>query len=258
MCAQAGAPSPPAGGQEAPSDGRDLQVLARATGVLKMFSADRSVIDLASATRELGLNRSTTYRYLAAMVKHGLLVHTSGHGYTLGPLSARLGLLSLDRLPLIDRADPVMRELSETVHETSTLSVWGGSGPLVARVHDEQSRFIRISVAVGSTLPMTTAQGQLFLAHLTDEPSLGRATSRLTASERAALLDRGPQIRRSRIAFSDASADGLRCVAAPIYGPDRSLIATLALIGTIHRIPDDPGDARVAALVRAAQTLSNG
>jgi hypothetical protein len=40
--------------------------------------------------------------------------------------------------------------------------------------------------------------------------------------------------------------------------PDRSLIATLALIGTIHRIPDDAGDAWVAALVRAAQSLSNG
>ena len=43
----------------------------------------RSVIDLASATHELGLSRSTTYRYLTAMVKHGLLVHTPGHAYTL-------------------------------------------------------------------------------------------------------------------------------------------------------------------------------
>jgi len=258
MTANGEAPSHPAGDREAPPDSRDLQVLARATGVLNMFSQDRSVIDLASATREVGLNRSTTYRYLTAMVKHGLLVHTPGQGYTLGPLCVRLGLLSLDRLPLIDRADPVMRELSETVHETSTLSVWGGSGPLVARVHDKQSQFIRISIAVGSTLPMSTAQGQIFLAHLTDERSLARATSRLTPSERAALLDRGPEIRRSRIAFSDASADGLRCVAAPIYGPDGALVATLALLGTIHRIPDDPGDPRVAALVRAARSLSDG
>jgi hypothetical protein len=36
------------------------------------------------------------------------------------------------------------------------------------------------------------------------------------------------------------------------------LVATLALIGTIHRIPDDPGDTRVAALLRAARTLSDG
>ena len=63
MCAQAGAPSHPVGGQEAPSEGRDLQVLARATG------GARSVIDLASATHELGLSRSTTYRYLTAMVE---------------------------------------------------------------------------------------------------------------------------------------------------------------------------------------------
>ena len=32
MCAQAGAPSHPVGGQEAPSEGRDLQVPARAPG----------------------------------------------------------------------------------------------------------------------------------------------------------------------------------------------------------------------------------
>jgi DNA-binding IclR family transcriptional regulator len=238
------------------TEGRDLQVLARTTGVLNMFTQDRTHIDLPSATQELGLNRSTTYRYLTAMVKHGFLVHTAGQGYTLGPLVFRLGLLSLDRIPLINRADAVMRALSETVHETSTLSVWGGSGPLVARVHDEQSRFIRISIAVGSTLPINTAQGQLFLAHLTDERSLARATSRLPATERATLLERVPGIRRSRLAFSDATADGLRCVAAPVYGPDGSLAATLALIGTIHRIPDDPADTRVAELVRAAQSLS--
>jgi len=240
----------------APTDSRDLQVLARATGVLNMFSQDRSHIDLAGATRELGFNRSTTYRYLTAMVKHGLLVHTAGRGYALGPLAFRLGLLSLDRIPLIGRAAPVMRTLSVAVHETSTLCVWGGTGPLVARVHDEQSRFIRISVAVGSTLPMNTAQGQLFLAHLPDERSLARATSYLTESDRDALLDRRTGVRRSRVAFSEASTDGLRCVAAPVRGPDGSIAATLALIGTVHRIPDDPADARVDALVRAARNLS--
>lgn len=239
------------------TEGRDLQVLARATGVLGMFGHDRTSIDLPSATGELGLNRSTTYRYLSAMVRHGLLVHTPGQGYTLGPAAVRLGLLALDRLPIVERAEPVMRELSATVHETSTLSVWGGRGPLVARVHDEQSRFVRISVAVGSTLPLATAQGRLFLAHLTDERALARLTSGLTTAERAALLDDGPEIRRRGVAVRDAAADGLRCVAAPIHGPGGSLVATLALIGTTHRIPDDPADARIAALMRAAQSLSD-
>jgi DNA-binding IclR family transcriptional regulator len=240
------------------TDGRDLQVLARATSVLNMFSTDRPRIDLAGATSELGLNRSTVYRYLSAMVKHGLLVHTQGQGYSLGPLASRVGLLALDRAPLISRADPVMQILSEQIHETSTLSVWGGSGPLVARVHDEQSRFIRISIAVGSTLPINTAQGQIFLAHLTNERSVARATLGLSELERARLLDRREDVRRTRIAFSDASADGLRCVAAPIYGPDGSLAATLALIGTLSRIPDHSGDVRVEALVKAARSLSTG
>jgi hypothetical protein len=157
---------------------------------------------------------------------------------------------SLDGLSLIDRADPVMRELS----------VWGASGPLIARVHDEQSRFIRISAAVGSTLPMTTAQGQLFLAHLTDERSRGRATSRLMASERAALLARGPAIRRSRIAFSDASADGLRCVAAPIYvltarssPPSRSSERSTASPTT----PATPGSRHSSGRPRACRTADN-
>ncbi|ODU06223.1 MAG: hypothetical protein ABS81_05240 [Pseudonocardia sp. SCN 72-86] len=249
---QVSAPTPPTGR----ADGRDLQVLARASSVLKMFSVDRACIDLAAATSELGLNRSTVYRYLTAMVKHGLLVHTQGSGYSLGPLASRVGLLALDRAPLISRADPVMQMLSEKVHETSTLSVWGGSGPLVARVHDKQSRFIRISVAVGSTLPINTAQGQVFLAHLTDERSIERATLGLTDSERKGLLDRREEVRRTRIAFSDASADGLRCVASPIFGPDGSLAATLALIGTPNRIPDHAGDARVDALMKAARSLS--
>ncbi|MCF7547605.1 MULTISPECIES: IclR family transcriptional regulator [Pseudonocardia] len=244
-------------GAAAPGEGRDLQVLARVSGVLRMFSGERSLIDLPTATAELGLNRSTTYRYLAAMVKHGLLVHTTGQGYSLGPLLSRVGLLALDRLPLIERADPVMRELSETVHETSTLSVWGGSGPLVARVHDEQSRFIRISLAVGSTMPIGTAQGQLFLAHLSDDRALARATSAVPEAEREALLGRRAAIRKQGVAFSDAKADGLRCVAAPVYGVDGALAATLALVGTVNRMPETIDDGRVAALIQAARSLSS-
>uniref|UniRef100_UPI0015F11865 IclR family transcriptional regulator n=1 Tax=Pseudonocardia pini TaxID=2758030 RepID=UPI0015F11865 len=224
-------------------DTRDLQVLARVTRVLDLFDHERSRIDLAYATEQLGLNRSTTYRYLAAMVKHGLLVHTTGQGYSLGPTLSRVGLLALDRLPLLDRADPVMRSLSETVHETSVLSVWGGSGPLVARVHDEQSRFIRISVAVGSTLPITTAQGLVFLAHLSDRRALDRALAGVSPAVRESLLGHREAIRHTGFALSDASGDGLRGIAAPIFGVDGGLTATLALIGTINRMPEDGEDA---------------
>ncbi|GAA2901674.1 IclR family transcriptional regulator [Pseudonocardia halophobica] len=244
-----------AGGSQ--REGRDLQVLARFTRVLELFDHERSRIDLAYATSQLGLNRSTTYRYLAAMVKHGLLTHSPGQGYALGPTLSRVGLLALDRLPLLDRADPVMGRLSEAVGETSVLSIWGGRGPLVARVHDEQSRFIRISVAVGSTLPIVTAQGQMFLAHLTDERALRRALEGLDETVRDALLAKRPEIRRSGIAISDASGDGLRGIAAPIHGVDGSLTATIALIGTISRMPQDKDDARVTALLQAAQTLSD-
>jgi DNA-binding IclR family transcriptional regulator len=238
-------------------DSRDLQVLARVTRVLDLFDHERSRIDLGYATEQLGLNRSTTYRYLTAMVKHGLLVHSPGQGYALGPTLSRVGLLALDRLPLLDRADPIMRSLSEAVHETTVLSVWGGSGPLVARVHDEQSRFIRISVAVGSTLPITTAQGLVFLAHLADRRALDRALAGVPAASRDALLAHRDGIRRQGYALSDASGDGLRGIAAPIYGIDGSLTATLALIGTINRMPEAGDDARVVALLHAARTLSH-
>ncbi|MCE0765406.1 helix-turn-helix domain-containing protein [Pseudonocardia kujensis] len=243
-------------GQSSPRDSRDLQVISRFTRVLQLFDHERSRIDLATATSELGLNRSTTYRYLTAMVKHGLLSHTTGQGYSLGPTLSRVGLLALDRLPLLDRAGPVMQALSETAHETSTLSVWGGSGPLVARVHDEQSRFIRISVPVGSTLPIASAQGQVFLAHLEDQRALDRALAAVTDRERAALLARRSEIRRAGLAFSDASADGLRCIAVPVYGVNNAITATLSLIGTLHRMPRDLDDPRVHALRRAAAELS--
>lgn len=238
-------------------EGRDLQVLARVTRVLELFDHETSRVDLASATARLGLNRSTTYRYLTAMVKHGLLTHAVGQGYSLGPTLSRVGLLALDRLPLLDRADPVMQILSEAVGETSVLSVWGGRGPLVARVHDEQSRFIRISVAVGSTLPIVTAQGQMYLAHLTDKRAIERALEGIEDPVRATLLGLREQIRRSGIAISDASGDGLRGIAAPIHGVDGSLVATLALIGTVSRMPRDAGDPRVVELQRAARTLSD-
>jgi DNA-binding IclR family transcriptional regulator len=247
----------PAVAEGNPRDSRDLQVLARFTRVLELFDHERSRIDLAYATAQLGLNRSTTYRYLTAMVKHGLLTHTPGQGYALGPTLSRVGLLALDRLPLLDRADAVMRGLSEKVGETSVLSTWGGRGPLVARVHDEQNRFIRISVAVGSTLPIATAQGQVFLAHLTEDRAVDRALEGLDPVMARNLLAKRSEIRRSGLAVSDASGDGLRGIAAPIFGVDGTLVATLALIGTIMRLSPDKDDVLIAALKQAARRLSD-
>ena len=42
------------------------------------------------------------------------------------------------------------------------MSIWGGHGPVVVRVREPLSKLIQIRVAVGSALPIASAQGTIF------------------------------------------------------------------------------------------------
>ncbi|MBY5775202.1 IclR family transcriptional regulator [Rhizobium leguminosarum] len=80
--------------------------------VIDLFDLNRSEWSFDDIYSELGVSRSTLYRYLKTLMDSGFLTSLPGRGYTLGPRVIELNYQIMMTDPLIHVARPMMKELS--------------------------------------------------------------------------------------------------------------------------------------------------
>ncbi|MDQ4055130.1 MAG: IclR family transcriptional regulator [Actinomycetota bacterium] len=236
----------------------DLQVVARVATLLRLITPNQATIGLTEATEALGpgVSKSTAHRYLNSLVNHGFLKRVDGTRYTLGALVDQLGVVAANRWRVMEVAGPVMQELATGAHQTVVLSVWGGMGPVIARVTEDTSQVVHISVSVGSTLPLESAQGLMFLAHLTNRDASRPLVQLLPPQQLLAMQDRLEQIRADGIASHEQMVAGVRAMAVPVLERDGTIVATLAVVGTLNSVPADTSSGVAQALTRSGKQLS--
>lgn len=106
---------------------RGAQSTARTLALLQLL-ARHHVQGL--ALRELvaasGLDRTTAYRLLGALVRSGLAQRAAGTVYRLGDEALALGLVAMQQPPLVERCQPVMKALARRSGEPVFLVVRSG------------------------------------------------------------------------------------------------------------------------------------
>ena len=211
------------------SDTAQIQVVSRVAGILRLLAQGRRELRVADVASELGLRRSTAHRYLASLAAAGLLAREDGAAvYSAGPLMVQFSAATLGGSRVLELAGPYMKRLVDEAHETVVLSLWGGHGPVVARVEEDSTRLVHIAVRVGSALPSDSAQAQVFRGELA----------------------------RSGVAVNSRVIEGVRAVAAPVYDERGQVVATLAFVGTIATIPEAADSGHARALRETALELS--
>lgn len=86
-----------------------------------MFSVEKPVWSGIEISRQLGVARSTTYRYIQSLIRAGFIEEAVG-GFRLGPRIFQLAGLARAGLGLSDIALPAMRTLAAHVNETVLLT----------------------------------------------------------------------------------------------------------------------------------------
>ena len=241
--------SPDIGEEELPK--ADLQVVARVATILRLFSAAQPTLKPGQAAEALGMRRSTIHRYLSSLEMHGFLKKSSEGGHELGPLVDQLASLGLGRWRIQDAAGPIMEDLAATTRQTAVLSVWGGSEPVITQVREDETQTVHVSVRVGATLPVESAQGLTFLAFLKNDRARRRAYAALDEDRARELQRKLTAVSANGIAMHQRVVEGVRTIAVPILASDNDIRATLAIVGTVNVIPDD-SDSGVAQALRAA------
>lgn len=240
-----------------------VQSVDRAARVLEILARDGES-GVGTLARELGVHRSTASRLVSALLAHDLVERVEGNGAVrLGVGVLRLAAATRSRLDLTAQAGPVCDALAQQLGETVNVAVFR-EGAAINLYQAQGASTVALHNWVGDrTVLHATSSGKMLMAHLDDvqrdqllAASLERFTEH-TVIDPAVLREQLDGARRQDwVGVVEEFEEGLNAAAAPIRGPEGSVIAALSVAGPTYRLgpADLPGAA--AELIRAAAEIS--
>ncbi len=232
----------------------DIQSVDRVGKVLSLFGPHREAVSSSEAAELIGLNRTTTYRYLSSLVAAGILELRPDRLYGPGPTLMQLGAYALGRRRILEIAPTPMAVLARTTRITAVLSQWGTGGPVVAHVEEPPEREVVVTVRVGMHLSEQAAQSQVFHAFRGDDRRVAAAVRALPAELREGLDDRLALIREQGYA-GQISPRGIAVIAAPVRDTTGT-VGSLALLSTRDVLDISPASEPLEHLLQTATALS--
>lgn len=241
--------------------------VAKAFAVLKSFSTEEFELTITEIAERAEMDRGTTFRLVQTLVKLGYLHANESRHYRLGLQCLDLGYTALSAGNLRGQAEPLLRELVPSLGDAASLGVLDGSDVVyLARASTGLDRH-KIDRRPGSRIKAyAAALGQVLLAGLPKEEQIAllEATERIKLSERTltdlkALLARLDQVRKQGYAVSDGeNAYGLRTLAAPVFGADKSIVAGISLTVDANRMDVKSFEkSALPEVLRVAKLLTN-
>ncbi len=194
----------------------------------------------------LGMPKSTVHDHLRTLTDIEYLVQRDGE-YHVGVRFLELGGYVRNGMKLHRVAAPEVKKLAEETGEHANLVVEEhGMGIFLHKVKGKDA--VQLDTHVGMRVHLhTTATGKAILAHLPEERveaiidahGLPGVTER-TITDRETLYDDLAEIRERGYAIDDQErVEGMRCVAAPLRGPDGDPLGALSVSGPMSRFDDD-------------------
>ena len=235
----------PATGAQRPGDAF-VQSFARGLAVLRSFGADAPAQTLTGAAERSGLTRAGARRILLTLQQLGY-VEAEGRLFRLTPRVMELGFAYLSSQPVWHLAQPVMEELVQDIHESSSAAVLDGDD-IVYVLRVPAKKIMAISLGPGSRLPAyCTAMGRVLLAGLPETERRARlaraplaARTARTVTDVEALMAVLDDVRRDGHALVHGELEeGLVSMAAPIVNRAGRVIAAINVSAQDQRMPPD-------------------
>lgn len=232
----ASAPEPagdPGVDPQRPSDSH-VQSFARGLEVLRSFGAEAPTQTLTQAAERTGLTRAGARRILLTLQGLGYVAQ-DGRDFRLTPKVLELGFAYLASQPWWHAAQPLMEELTQTLHESTSAAVLDGD-EIVYVLRVPAQKIMSINLGVGSRLPAhCTSLGRVLLAGLPEDERHARvaamdlaARTPKTITDPDKLLQLLSQVRRKGWALVNEELElGLMSLAVPITDRTGRVVAAI-------------------------------
>lgn len=227
-----------------------VQSVDRAITVLEILarSGASSVSDLA---RRLDVHKSSVSRLLATLERRGIVEQETGGGrYGLGAGIVRLARSARDQSDVVAVARPVAERLSRLTGETVNVSVIEGNEVVNIEEVNLSDSVLGVSWLGSHTQLHNTANGKVFLAHMSPARANGLLRAELTSATECTVTD--PKLLRAQLDLireqghawqREELEPGLTAVAAPVFDASGDTLAALSVAGPSFRLtPDREGE----------------
>jgi len=242
-----------------------VQPVFKALKVLEFVVENRREVSLSQVAAEVGLPKTTTFRYLRTLAATGFLSHDGvADLYGIGPRFRVLSQIDRNIDALRRLALPVMADLGRSFNETINLGVLS-QGHVVYVEMIECSRSLRMQVRIGDRHPLhSTALGKAILAHLpADERMLflslplDSMTGRTVTDSATLQHQLKLATRRGYAIETGENEDGSMCIGAAILDETGYPIAALSLSAPESRMTPDVVTRATEQIARGAATVSD-
>ncbi|MEE6169689.1 MULTISPECIES: IclR family transcriptional regulator [unclassified Mycolicibacterium] len=235
----------------------------RALDILLLFNDNKLVWTGSEIADQLGVARSTGYRYLQSLVNTNFVEEVPG-GFRLGLRILELARLARTGMNLSEIALPAMHELAAAVKETVLLTRRSGRS-VVCLDLVEAPYPVRLSYERGHLLPINAgAAAAVLLAWesedevttVLDAAPLESFTAK-TLTDTGELRKRLARIRKEGVAVSQGELDEqILGVAAPIRDAKGAVTAAVSIAALASRVPRAQIKDVKAAVKRSADLIS--
>ncbi|MDE3075867.1 MAG: IclR family transcriptional regulator [Chloroflexota bacterium] len=247
-----------------PARGGSNSTAERTIDVLLLFDEDHPQLTAGDVSERLKMPRSTTYRYLQSLRSYELIEEENGSGrFRLGARLLQLARVARKGMGIADVAFPDMQALAARTGEAVLLTRISGDRVVCLERVESQHR-ISLSYERGHVLPLHAGASAKVLLAFLPEPeieailervTLNRYTDR-TVTDKPTLRRQLADIRVAGYAVTNGEVDeGVRGVAAPIFGPEGRVAAGLSIAGPSFRLVDDTLPDAICAVQEAAKAV---
>lgn len=218
--------------------------IIKAITILNSFSYEKPRLRLKEISAQTGINQATAYRMLNTLKEFNLIEQHDG-SYALGRGFLKFEAIVLNSMEIRRIALPFMLELSNALKVNVNLAVLDGIEVVyVARA--ETAYCIYSYFHIGMRRPIhCTALGKVLTCKSPDivSEAFKRGVNRYTLNtitDEAQFLQEIEKVRLQGYAtdFEELN-NGFNCIAVPIFGPEKDIIAAISVSGPITTYPVD-------------------
>ena len=248
-------------GDEQPRGIKSIEVGYR---ILTAIQEGPAPVALKAIAERVGISSGSAHLYLTSFVRTGL-VQTRGRGrYTLGPALAALGMTAVRQ---VDSFEAIRAQANTLCDETGVgvaVLIWSETGPIIL-YNVPGKRKAPLELRNGPVSILWTGGGNVFIG------LLPRTVTRPVA--RAEAVDEGMNARQCDALLNDIAATvarqgyavqqvkqlpGFVAVSAPVWDSNGHVAYALTLTAPEGELDTSADGPHVAALLRAAQAVSQG
>ncbi|WP_102224982.1 IclR family transcriptional regulator [Acidimangrovimonas sediminis] len=242
-----------------------VQAVSRALELLKLLGAGAEGQRVSDLAARAGLAVSTTHRLLTTLEQSGFAhFERASAEWHVGREAFAVGASYFQKRGYLGPALTYLRRLRDETRETANLGHLE-DGQLVTLSQVESREIIRAISPPGGRVPATcSAMGKALLATWPDDQIAEFCTRHgfPTMTPRSlcglpALMDQIAEIRTRRFAIDNEEHErGLRCIAAPVWGPEGEAVCAISVSAMAMRLTQDRIARTATKVVEAAAALT--